>query len=116
MVGIVVEDHHFDPARQQQTAHDLPEATKPGDDHPWLLLVDLVGFAFLLAPRFFQTRQHHQQNRRCGHRQCDGKRQRFRPLSIQYVGHLRRAKDHECKLTPLPQQYGKPTTLLVGHR
>ena len=44
----------------------------------------------------------HQQNRRCCHRQRHRQGQRFRPLRLQHIRHLRRAKYHKGKLTALP--------------
>ena len=68
VVRIVIENDHFNAAGEQQTSGDLPEAPEPGDDHPRLFFVDLIGFTPLFAVRFFQTRQQHQQDRRGGHR------------------------------------------------
>ena len=115
MVGVVIEDNHFHPAGQQQTANDLPVAAKSGNNDARLLFVNFIGFALLLATRFFQTRQHHQQNRRRGHRQRDRERQRFRPFWVEDVCHLCCAKDHKRKFAPLPQQNRKPAALLIRH-
>ncbi|MNZ84848.1 hypothetical protein D3C78_1036190 [compost metagenome] len=115
MVRIVIQNHHLHPTGEQQTTGDLTKTTKPGNDHPRLLFVDFIRFTFLLAARLFETSQQHQQNRRDGHRQRNGQRQRFRPFRIQHVCHLRRAKDHKREFTSLPQQHGKPAALSVRY-
>ncbi|MNP38653.1 hypothetical protein D3C76_1321800 [compost metagenome] len=115
MVGIVIEDDHLHATGEQQTASNLTEATKPGNDHPRLFFVYFIRLALLSAVGRFQAGQHHQQQRRHRHRERHRQRQRLSPLRIEHVRHAGRAKHHKRKLTPLPQQHRKPAALFPGH-
>ena len=49
VVRIVIEDHHLHPAGEQHTTGDLPVTAEAGDNHPRLLFINLIRFAFLAA-------------------------------------------------------------------
>ncbi|MOA31884.1 hypothetical protein D3C78_1530650 [compost metagenome] len=80
VVRIVIQYYGMHAVSQQHTASDLAETAKTGDDHAGILFVDHVCRAFVLRGILGQASGNHQQQRRGGHRKCNGQRQRFSPF------------------------------------
>ncbi len=103
LVGIVVQHHRADAAREQQTAHDLPEAAEARDDHRPLGRYRVARPLGARAAREAPVVEHEQQ-RRGRHRERHRDREERLPFGREYARRARRAEHHEGELAALREQ------------
>ena len=114
----MVEHRHADLVRRQQTADDLAEAAKAGDDDGIVLRLDMVvGTALLVALQArrdeFIVRQ--QQQGRGHHRQGHHHDQQRGRLRRKHVRGFGGGKHDEGEFAPLRQQQRKEQLLAAGN-